>query len=219
MILPQLSKKAAVEALIFASKTGIEARKISRILEMKLGQVMILVDELEQEYLNSSDRGVILKNVNGRFRFYTKAQLEEYVKQVSQRPLADITGSQLEVLAIVSIRGPATRSDIELVRGRACQTQLMELTKMGLLRKRRSKLPGRPFMYRVTQRFYDTFQLSDLGEIIEGLEIPEKASEEDEASAVSAIEHEPVSKESGGTDQGSAGEGEQQNGQNPVAGD
>ncbi len=214
-----LTRKAAVEALIFASRNGIEPSKIARILEMKLGQVMILVDELEQEYKNSSDRGVILKNVNGRFRFYTRGELEDYVKQVSQRPVADITDSQMEVLAIVAVRGPATRSDIEFIRGRSCQAQLLELARMGLLRKRRSKQPGRPFMYRVTQRFYDTFQLSDLGEIIEGLEIPEKASEEDETSAVSAVEHEPVEEKGRRDDQERAREGQQPDSEGPVAGD
>ena len=40
---------------------------------------------------------------------------------------------------------------------------------MGLIGKRKSKLPGRPYLYKVSSRFYELFQVDDLAEIVQGL--------------------------------------------------
>lgn len=198
-----ISKKAAIEAMIFASRQGITSKKMARILELKENQLLLILEELQEEYAKDPNRGVILRQVNGKFRFYTKKEVQKYVTEVIRRPIARITDSQLEVLAIVAIRGPVTRNDVELMRGKSSQSQLLELQKMGLLRKRRSKLPGRPYLYKVTQKFYDTFQLNDLSEIVEGLEgkiVETKEVNPSETSEVSSDQQPPVETESGGSD-------------------
>ncbi|MFW6120809.1 MAG: SMC-Scp complex subunit ScpB, partial [Petrotogales bacterium] len=52
-----LGKKAAVEALILASRRGVTPKKIAKILGMRLNQVMVLVDELTEDY-KKKDHGV-----------------------------------------------------------------------------------------------------------------------------------------------------------------
>ena len=194
-----VSKKASVEALIYAARTGIDPRKIASILEMKISQVMILIEEIDRDY-SSSDHGVNLKQINGKYRFYTKKETQEYVNQINHRPIVRITDSQMEVLAIVAIRGPITRGNVELIRGKSSQYQMPELLKMGLVRKTKSKLPGRPYLYRVTRKFYDLFQLNDIAEIMEGLELKGEPTQEDETSAISSEEHGDVQEESGRSD-------------------
>jgi segregation and condensation protein B len=164
----ELTKKAVMEALIFSAKSGIEPSRIASIIGIKLSQVMLLLEELEKEY-EGHEHGVVIKSVNGKLRFYTKASIQSYVSQISVRPLVSITDTQMEVLAIVAIKGPLTRNDVELVRGRSSQSQLLELSKMGLIGKRKSKLPGRPYLYKVSSRFYELFQVDDLAEIVQGL--------------------------------------------------
>lgn len=164
----ELTKKAVMEALIFSAKSGIEPSRIASIIGIKLSQVMLLLEELEKEY-EGHEHGVMIKSVNGKLRFYTKASIQSYVSQISVRPLVSITDTQMEVLAIVAIKGPLTRNDVELVRGRSSQSQLLELSKMGLVGKRKSKLPGRPYLYKVSARFYELFQVDDLAEIVQGL--------------------------------------------------
>ncbi|MBN2252777.1 MAG: SMC-Scp complex subunit ScpB [Kosmotogaceae bacterium] len=168
----ELTKKAVMEALIFSAKSGIEPSRIASIIGIKLSQVMLLLEELEKEY-EGHEHGVMIKSVNGKLRFYTKASIQSYVSQISVRPLVSITDTQMEVLAIVAIKGPLTRSDVELVRGRSSQAQLLELSKMGLIGKRKSKLPGRPYLYKVSSRFYELFQVDDLAEIVQGLAFSE----------------------------------------------
>jgi len=164
----ELTKKAVMEALIFSAKSGIEPSRVASIIGIKLSQVMLLLEELEKEY-EGHEHGVMIKSVNGKLRFYTKASIQSFVSQVSVRPLVSITDTQMEVLAVVAVKGPLTRNDVELIRGRSSQSQLLELSKMGLVGKRKSKLPGRPYLYKVSSRFYELFQVDDLAEIVEGL--------------------------------------------------
>ena len=164
----ELSKKAIIEALIFSARSGIEPKKIATIVGLKYNQVMVLLDEMERDY-ESIDRGVFIKSVNGKLRFYTKAEIQSYVNQITTRPIVSITDTQMETLAIVAIKGPLTKNDVELIRGRSSQNQLLELSRMGLIGKRKSKLPGRPYLYRVSRKFYDLFQLDDLAEVVQGL--------------------------------------------------
>lgn len=164
----ELTKKAVMEALIFSAKSGIEPSRVASIIGIKLSQVMLLLEELEKEY-EGHEHGVMIKSVNGKLRFYTKASIQSFVSQISVRPLVSITDTQMEVLAVVAVKGPLTRNDVELIRGRSSQSQLLELSKMGLVGKRKSKLPGRPYLYKVTSRFYELFQVDDLAEIVEGL--------------------------------------------------
>lgn len=166
----ELSRKAVIEALIFSARNGIEPRKIASIVGMKLNQVTLLLEEIESDYA-TSEHGVMIKSVNGKLRFYTKPELQNYVSQISTRPIVSITDTQMEALAIVAIKGPLTKNDVELIRGRSTQNQLLELSKMGLIGKRKSKLPGRPYLYKTTKKFYDLFQLEDLSEIVQGLSL------------------------------------------------
>jgi len=164
----ELTKKAVMEALIFSAKSGIDPSRVASIIGIKLSQVMLLLEELEKEY-EGHEHGVMIKSVNGKLRFYTKASIQSFVSQISVRPLVSITDTQMEVLAVVAVKGPLTRNDVELIRGRSSQSQLLELSKMGLVGKRKSKLPGRPYLYKVSSRFYELFQVDDLAEIVEGL--------------------------------------------------
>jgi len=166
----ELSRKAVIEALIFSARNGIEPRKIASIVGMKLNQVTLLLDEIESDYA-TSEHGMMIKSINGKLRFYTKPELQNYVSQISTRPIVSITDTQMEALAIVAIKGPLTKNDVELIRGRSTQNQLLELSKMGLIGKRKSKLPGRPYLYKTTKKFYDLFQLDDLSEIVQGLSL------------------------------------------------
>jgi segregation and condensation protein B len=195
---PDIRKKAILEALIFSSKNGLSLNKLASIMEMKISQISLLIDELKKEY-SSNDHGVCLKMINGKYIFYTKENVENFVKKIFQRPIAKITDSQMEVLSIVAVKGPILRSEIELIRGKSSQSQLYELVKMGLTRKNRSKLPGKPYYYKVTGKFFQTFQLNDMSGFLEEINIKLEDIKA-ETSNISTEEFGSVPEESGNGD-------------------
>ena len=69
--------KAAVEALILASN-GITLERLVRILEKEPEEIKRALEELKKEYENEA-HGVVLREVNGRYRFFTKPEYADFV--------------------------------------------------------------------------------------------------------------------------------------------
>lgn len=59
--------KAAIEALIFASN-GITLERLIKILEKDPEEIKRVLEELKKEYEDEA-HGVVLREVNGRYRF------------------------------------------------------------------------------------------------------------------------------------------------------
>lgn len=149
---------AAVEALILASGKGIEITQIANILEISKEDVLKAIQSLQERY-NTSDHGVSIHQTGTKYIFYTKTEYAEQVAQIVRRSVDRLTPSQLEVLAIMAKKGAVTKSIMEQIRGKSCDSQIAELLPTGLIRRKRIKSPGRPFAYSLTEKFYDLFQL------------------------------------------------------------
>jgi segregation and condensation protein B len=72
----------------------------------------------------------------------------------------------LETLAIIAYRQPATRAEIEGVRGVGVDAMLRTLLEMQLIKIiGRSELPGRPLLYGTTQLFLEHFGLKNVRDL------------------------------------------------------
>ncbi|MGI6087916.1 MAG: SMC-Scp complex subunit ScpB [Kiritimatiellia bacterium] len=72
----------------------------------------------------------------------------------------------LETLAIIAYRQPATRAEIEGVRGVGVDAMLRTLLEMQLIKiTGRSELPGRPLLYGTTQLFLEHFGLKNVQDL------------------------------------------------------
>ncbi len=76
---------------------------------------------------------------------------------------ARLSGPALETLALIAYRQPATRADIEAVRGVAVDGMVNSLLERGLIRiAGRAEVPGRPLLYETTRFFLEHFGLKTL---------------------------------------------------------
>jgi len=107
------------------------------------------------------------------------------VKLARSRTRSRLSRSSLETLAIIAYRQPASRPDIDAVRGVNSEAVLDNLLDRRMVRiAGRKDSPGRPFLYETTRDFLVAFGLRDLADLpkVEGdLVIPEAAA--DAASA------------------------------------
>jgi segregation and condensation protein B len=172
-----MNKVAMIEALLFASKKGIELNQLSQIIECSKPETISLLAELKEKYAQEAF-GVQLQQVGKLYSFYTKPEYAETVAKLVIRPMEKLTPSQLEVLAVIAKKGPVKKSQIDEIRGRGSDNQVLELMTMGLIRRKRTKGPGRPFAYMVTDLFYDLFHLSD--EELNIYKLPPEDSTEEE---------------------------------------
>jgi segregation and condensation protein B len=77
-----------------------------------------------------------------------------------------LTPSALEVLAIVAYKQPVTKAYVEQVRGVDSTYTVSSLVEKDLIEDcGRLDVPGRPILYRTTERFLRSFGLSNLNQL------------------------------------------------------
>ena len=104
----------------------------------------------------------------GGWRLATRADLApllDAARTPEPRPRA-LSAALLETLAIVAYKQPATRAEVEHVRGADCDYALARLVGLGLVDPvGRGDGVGRPMLYGTTGRFLDTFGLASLADL------------------------------------------------------
>jgi segregation and condensation protein B len=72
----------------------------------------------------------------------------------------------LETLAVIAYRQPATRADVEAIRGVNCDQTVETLLARRLIEDvGRAERPGRPILYGTTWEFLECFGLSSIDEL------------------------------------------------------
>lgn len=151
-----------LEALLFASDEPLDANSLAAFVGAgaNVGDLLLT---LQSRY---AGRGVNLVRRGEKWAFRTAEDLEFLLRRDEQetRPLSR---AALETLAIIAYHQPATRAEIEEVRGVATGKGTLDLLmEAGWIRMRgRRRTPGRPVTYGTTDGFLDHFGLEALGDL------------------------------------------------------
>jgi segregation and condensation protein B len=151
-----------IEALLFASAEPLAASDLAPHLGEGIDAEPLLV-LLQQHY---AGRGVNLVRRADKWTFRTAEDLGFLLRreQTETRPLSR---AALETLAIIAYHQPATRAEVEEVRGVATGKGTLDLLmEAGWVRMRgRRRTPGRPVTYGTTEAFLDHFGLEGLSDL------------------------------------------------------
>ena len=111
--------------------------------------------------------GYELKRVASGYRFQVRQRLSPWVGRLWQEKPPRYSRALLETLALIAYRQPATRGDVEAVRGVSVGQNIMRsLLERGWIRVvGRRDVPGRPALYATTRAFLDYFNLKSLDEL------------------------------------------------------
>ncbi|MDP8222388.1 MAG: SMC-Scp complex subunit ScpB [Candidatus Lernaella stagnicola] len=171
-----------VESLIFVSETPLSFRKIRSILEgVPTKELQSILEELQGHH-RSRDRGIILDEVAEGYQFRTPPENQEWVKMLVEYKPIRLSRAALETLAIFAYQQPATKVEVEAIRGVDCSSSVARLLELGLVKiLGRKDMPGRPFIYGTTPEFLEIFNLVNLDELPSLREIEDLAPEEIEA--------------------------------------
>ncbi len=151
-----------LEALLFASAEPLAAADI--ILYLGEGaDAEALLQTLARRY---AGRGVNLVKRGERWAFRTAQDLGFLLRR-EQTDNRVLSRAGLETLAIIAYHQPATRAEVEEVRGVASGRGTFDLLmEAGWVRMRgRRRTPGRPVTYGTTEAFLDHFGLESLGDL------------------------------------------------------
>jgi segregation and condensation protein B len=167
-----------VEALLFASEAPVEAERIQEVLDLPSAREARELVRVLGERLDGQGRALQIIEVGGGYRLVTRPEVAPWlVKLARSRTRSRLSRSSLETLAIIAYRQPASRPDIDAVRGVNSEAVLDNLLDRRMVRiAGRKDSPGRPFLYETTRDFLVAFGLRDLADLpkVEGdLVIPE----------------------------------------------
>lgn len=112
-------------------------------------------------------RGFELKKVASGYRMQVRQPFSPWVSRLWEEKPPRYTRALLETMALIAYKQPATRGDIEEVRGVTVSSNIMRtLLERGWIREVGQRdVPGRPSMYGTTKEFLDYFNLSSLDEL------------------------------------------------------
>lgn len=168
--------KNSIEALIFAWGDSIEVKEIANFFEVEISKVKKIIEELKMDY---SERGIRLQVAGGLVTFSTNPEYGESIKSFGIQVLKkNITEANMETLSVIAYLGPTTKAVVDNVRGVNSDGSIQNLLKNELIYEvGRLKAPGKPFVYKVTDKFLMTFNidsLDDLPPLMDRDEIKEK---------------------------------------------
>lgn len=168
--------KNSIEALIFAWGDPIEVKEIANFFEAEISIVNKIIEELKTDY---SERGIRLQVAGGLVTFSTNPEYGESIKSFGIQVLKkNITEANMETLSVIAYLGPTTKAVVDNVRGVNSDGSIQNLLKNELIYEvGRLKAPGKPFVYKVTDKFLMTFNiesLADLPPLMDRDEIKEK---------------------------------------------
>ncbi|MCC6494178.1 MAG: SMC-Scp complex subunit ScpB [Pirellulales bacterium] len=158
---------ARLEAILFLAREPLSSRKLAALADLADGtEARALVRELARRLRNRA-RAIQPVEIAQGTQLMTRPQLADWIGKVHP-PDADLRLSPpaLETLAVAAYRQPATRAEIEAVRGVQCGEILRVLMERDFLRiVGRSDELGRPFLYGTTRKFLQVFGLRRLEEL------------------------------------------------------
>ena len=152
----------------------------------------------------ASGRGYELKRVASGYRYQVRQELSAWVSRLWEEKPPRYSRALLETLALIAYRQPATRGDIEQVRGVGVSANIMRtLLERGWIREvGRREVAGRPALYGTTKAFLDYFNLKSLDELPPLAEIRELIEPRVDVSADASADESADASADDLTDQG-----------------
>lgn len=146
----------AVEAVLFAATEPLTLDAIRAHLNG--ADVRRALTALEADY---AGRGIALVRRGERWHFETAADMAHLLRRRHEEPRR-LSRAGIETLAIIAYHEPATRAEIEAIRGVSISKGTLDvLMEAGWIRPAgRREVPGRPLLYATTPGFLAHFGLA-----------------------------------------------------------
>ncbi len=170
---------SALESILFAiGDEGLTLIDISNILEIEVDKVTELIDKLNEKYKDENS-GIELKILGNKYKLVTKKENKKYLEALSLENSNNLSQTALVTLAIIAYNEPVTRIAVDKIRGNNSSNMIRSLVSKGFVEVAgKSDEPGKPNLYKTTDRFLDYFNLASLDKLPELKEEVEVLDEE-----------------------------------------
>ncbi|RMF55521.1 SMC-Scp complex subunit ScpB [Candidatus Woesearchaeota archaeon] len=178
-----------VEALLFAVGKKISIDEIMRICDLSHEETRKALEELKKDYDERESPLMIVQEGKD-----WKLTVREKYLDIVHKVVADVElrKSVTETLAVIAWKSPVLQSEVIKVRTNKAYEDIKELEDAGFITKTKK---GRSFLLKVTDKFYEYFDVKgkdDIKKMFEQVEDKAKESEEHEKLGDLEVYDEPL---------------------------
>ena len=159
--------KQIIENLLFITDRPLKPSRIAEVVEhINAKRVLEIIQELAQEYVDTG-RAIRILEIGGGYQMCTKPEYGRWVRRLyNEKMTTRLSNAALETLAIIAYKQPATRAEMEAIRGVDVAAPLERLLERGLVRVlgKRDTI-GHPMVYGTTDEFLRLFGLNKISEL------------------------------------------------------
>ncbi|MGE5594759.1 MAG: SMC-Scp complex subunit ScpB [Hyphomicrobiales bacterium] len=145
-----------MEALLFVAEEPQTLGALARAAGVSDGAARKALQRLAADY---EARGLRVMEDGQKYQLVTAPEYAPYIDELlGQGPGQRLSRAALEVLTIIAYKQPATRAEIEAIRGVNSDRLVAMLEARGLIENvGMGEGPGKPKLYRTTMRFLEHF--------------------------------------------------------------
>ena len=158
--------KRVLETALICTQQPIAARELSALFQDQLGMdtIKTLLSDLQLDW---AQRGAELVQVATGWRFQSRPEMRVFLDRLHPEKPPKYSRAAMETLAISAYRQPATRGDMEDIRGVTINSMVIkQLEDRGWVEViGHRETVGRPALFATTRQFLDDLGLSSLDQL------------------------------------------------------
>ena len=156
-----------IEAVLFYENEVVSVDKLTKLTGLDSDKVEEILMAIKNSYDENNVHGITLAEIAGGYVFQIKKDISLDFKQIyNVRERGKLSRSAMTVLSIIAYKQPITKSEVEDIRGVACDNSIRILLEKNLISicGRKDAL-GRPLLYGTTDDFLKSFNLKSLADL------------------------------------------------------
>jgi segregation and condensation protein B len=180
--------KSIVENVLLAADQPVHVDELEKIFlnTAEKNDLQLILEQLKEEY---QSRNLQILEVADGYQLCTRHEFNDWIRKFLKLDRSSrLSQPSLDTLSIIAYKQPLTRQEVDDIRGVDSSGVIKTLLEKKVIGPAgRKKVPGRPIMYRTTQKFLEYFGLKDLSDL-PTLEDLKEELEDDEPPIQSQIE-------------------------------
>lgn len=155
-----------LEAVLFAAGEAVHIKSLAEAIGVSINDTTGLLEQMQKEY-TTEERGLRLIHFNQQWQLSTKPEYAAAVLSVFKFSQPNgLSRAALETLSVIAYKQPVTRLIIEQIRGVSSSSSIQVLLDKELIAEAgRLDAPGRPILYKTTDLFLKSVNLSSLKDL------------------------------------------------------
>lgn len=158
--------KPIVENLLLASDQPVSADLLHQtfVNGATREELFAVLEELREDYRSHN---LQIVEVAGGFQLCTRPEYSDWIRKFLKLDKSfKLSRAGLDALAIIAYKQPLTRAEVDEIRGVDSSGVVKTLLEKKIICPAgRKNVPGKPMMFRTTQKFLEYFGLRDLSEL------------------------------------------------------